>query len=315
MDATHLILQHRRLAMASDDRAVSMNAEFTKEGACLPPSGERRIPPPTKRPRHQALAFTLVELLVVVALIAILAGLILAAAQTVAQRAREMKEVQAGRTLITAYSAYPIDHDGQLLPAYDRTVATLSLPDGTVVSGPPAERYPYRLAPYFKNQINGVVLVNGNTTQIDTTSDYLVSCYPAFGINYMFVGGDISDTGMMTYPGDCVTRMGNSASILVFATAAGDSTPTKISGYCILTPPETTDPMWSSAPWDSTAAAASYGNVDPRYGSGAICVFLDGSIRTLTIDQLRDMRLWSYNAARQNNPNYGIYQPPPPGGR
>lgn len=267
-------------------------------------------------PRRREAGFTLLELLVVVSIIAILAGLALSSVKAVMARGRDLKEMQAARTLITAYAAYAADHDGQLLPGYDRTIATLQLPDGAVVSGPPAERYPYRLAPYFKYQINGTVLVNNNATQFDTTSTYLTSCFPAFGINYLFAGGDVSATGVMTYPGEAVTRMNTSASILVFATAAGDSSPSKINGYCILTPPSTTGPMWSSAPWTQSAPAASYGNVDPRTSGGALCAFLDGSIRALSIDQLRDMELWSVNAAQQHNSNYRIYvAPPTPGGR
>jgi prepilin-type N-terminal cleavage/methylation domain-containing protein len=259
--------------------------------------------------------FTLIELLVVVAIIAILASIAFPVFQSVMAKGRMAKEIQAGRTLIAAYVSSAVDHDGQMLPGYDRTISTMSLPNGTVLSGPPAERYPYRLAPYFQYQINNTILVNSNTTQIDTTSNYLVSCYPAFGINYLFVGGDLSATGALTYPGEAVTRQGLMASILAFASAAGDSTPTKINGYCILTPPQTTGQMWNSAPWTQTAAAASYGNVDPRYSGKAVCAFLDGSIRMLGIEDLRDMRLWSRNALQQNNATYSIYQAAPSGGR
>jgi hypothetical protein len=257
-----------------------------------------------------------VELLVVIAVIATLAGILLTMAQVVMAHGRAVNDIQAGKNLITAYVATAADNNGQLLAGYDRTVSALNLPDGTVLSGPPAERYPYRLAPYFQYQLNGTVLVNNNAKQFDTTSNYLISCYPAFGINYLFVGGDISATGVMTYPAECVTRQAMAANVLVFATAVGDSSPSKINGYCILTPPQTTGQMWSSDPWSADSDASSYGNVDPRDGQRVACAFLDGSIRMLSIDELRDMRLWSMNAAQQNNPNYSIYLPPPPrGGR
>jgi len=44
--------------------------------------------------------------------------------------------------------------------------------------------------------------------------------------------------------------------------------------------------------------------VDGRFDGKAVCVFLDGSVRVLSIDELRDMRFWSRNAALENNPNY-----------
>jgi hypothetical protein len=63
---------------------------------------------------------------------------------------------------------------------------------------------------------------------------------------------------------------------------------------------------WSTAAWTQDAGAADYGNVDPRYNRKAVAVFLDGSIRLLDIEALRDMRLWSRNAADQDNANYNI---------
>jgi prepilin-type processing-associated H-X9-DG protein len=44
--------------------------------------------------------------------------------------------------------------------------------------------------------------------------------------------------------------------------------------------------------------------VDGRFDGKAVCAFLDGSVRVLSIDDLRDMRLWSKNAAINNDPNY-----------
>jgi prepilin-type N-terminal cleavage/methylation domain-containing protein len=276
------------------------------------------------RRRRSLEGFTLIELLVVIAIIALLAGIAFPVFQSVLTKARMTKEIQAGRNLITAYVATAADRDGQFLPAYDRTVGEIILPNGNAVGGPPAERYPYRLAPYFGNRMDGTILVNNNAKQIDTTSTYLVSCFPALGINYIFVGGDVSAAGVMTYPNECISRQGlASASPIVFASAAGDGSASsggtssatgKVDGYCILTPPQLTGPMWNTAAWKKDAAVASYGNVDPRYSGKAVCVFLNGSIQMLGIEQLRDMRLWSRAASEQNNSKYTI-TPPPKGGR
>ena len=260
--------------------------------------------------------FTLLELLVVIAIIAILTGLAFPVFQSVLNRGRMTKEIQAGRSLMTAFVAAAADRDGQFLGGYDRTVSEVTLPNGNPVSGPPAQRYPYRLAPYFGNRMDGTILVNKNATQIDVTNTYMVSCFPAMGINYIFVGGDISNSGVITYPNECITRMANATgSPIVFASAAGDgsaagvggsSATGKMDGYCILTPPNLTGPMWQGAKWKSGASPSSYGNVDPRYSGKAVCAFLDGSVKVLGIEELRDMRLWSRGATEQNNASYTI---------
>lgn len=274
------------------------------------------------RSEHSSLraGFTLLELLVVVAIIALLVGLSFPIYQSVLIKARMTNEIQAGRTLITAYVSAAADRDGVYLPGYDRTVSQINVPPkGTPVGGPPAQRYPFRLAPYFGNRLKGTILVNNNATQIDTADSYSVSCFPAMGMNYIFVGGDVDSAGTTNYPNECITRTGlASASPIVFASAAGDGgasaggsgsgTP-RIDGYCILTPPNLTGPIWSTATWKSGASPGSYGNVDPRYGGRAVCAFLDGRVQVLGIDQLRDMRLWSRAAAEQDNSKYLIAQP------
>ena len=255
--------------------------------------------------------FTLIELLVVIAIVAILMAIAFPVFQSVARKAQMAREVQAGRSLIAAFNAAASDRDGVYLPGYDRTVSEVTLPNGSVVSGVPAQRYPFRLAPYFSNRMDGTILINDNAKQIDATNNYLVSCYPALGINYLFVGGDISSTGVNTYPDECATRMGTAGtSPLVFASACGDGSrdglTDKVRGYCILTPPHTTNQIWSTAAWNKNSAAGDYGNVDARYSGKAVCVFLDGSVRLLGIAELRDMRVWSKNAAAQNNPDYNV---------
>jgi prepilin-type N-terminal cleavage/methylation domain-containing protein len=261
------------------------------------------------RPR----GFSLLELLVVISIVAVLAAILLPVAQAVMEKTRETREVQAGRTLIAAYLNYAGDHAGQIMPGYDRSVGSLELPGGKAVSGPTAERYPYRLAPYFSYQMDQTILINNSARQFDPTDTYLVSCFPAMGINYLFMGGDISGAGVMTFPEEVTTQlsMANS-SLLVFASAAGDATAPggsgtdRYDGYCILTPPQMQVPVWNGAPWKAGADPGDYGNVDPRYGGQAVCAFVTGNIRMLSIEDLRDMRLWSHNAIDQNLKDYTV---------
>ena len=260
--------------------------------------------------------FTLIELLVAITIISLLCALGVGGYNMVLQHARMAKEIGAAKTLITAYAAYAADHSGQLMPGYDRTVGSITLPDGNLVGGPTAQRYPYRLAPYFDFKIDGTILVNENTKEIEESNTYMVSCFPAMGMNYIFVGGDLSSQGVMTFASDCLTNISQSVSApLVFASAGSDGGQGgKMDGYCILTPPQQAGPMWSTAAWTKDSSPETYGHVDTRYGGKAVCAFLDGAVRTLTIDELRDMRLWSSNAAAADNKNYTVTPPGPPAG-
>lgn len=265
--------------------------------------------------------FTLLELLVVMAIIAVILAVLFPITRLVLEKGRMTREVQAARSLIAAYISYSGENDGQLFPGYDRTVGSLDMPNGTSVSGPTAERYPFRLAKYYSYQFQQTILVNGNATQIDSTDTYMVSCFPALGINYIFVGGDISATGVMTYPAECASRLATAnSSLLVFASAGGQGAPPgqsgakQIDGYCILTPPNLTTPVWNSSAWRKDSTPDDYGNVDPRYDGCAVCAFMGGNIRMLTIEELRDMRLWSRNAIEQDRKDYMI-APPQRGGR
>jgi prepilin-type processing-associated H-X9-DG protein len=51
---------------------------------------------------------------------------------------------------------------------------------------------------------------------------------------------------------------------------------------------------------------ADFGNVDFRYNGTAVCAFLDGSVRMCSVKELNDMRLWSPNAAEQDNATYRL---------
>lgn len=261
---------------------------------------------------HQA--FTLVELLVVTAVIATLAGLVTAAAQAARSSADKAKEINAARQLTTAYILASSENNGVFLAGYDRTVTDLEWPDGTSVHGPAANRYPFRLAPYFNYQMEGTILVNRNTTQIKLEDTYSVSCYPAFGINYMYVGGDKAANGSITNPDEVTTRSAQGANVLIFASSgssvAGGGEP--VNGYSILTPPKIYGDMWVSGSWQNGGKPENFGHIHPRHGGKAVCAFLDGSVQMLSIEELRDMQRWNLNAAAAKDPNYTVAAAPSP---
>lgn len=253
-------------------------------------------------------AFTLIELLFVIGIIGTLAALAFGTIQTASNQGRKVREVAAARTLATAFAGTAADNNGQYMLGYDESAGELSQPDGSVVSGPPAYRYPYRLAPYFNYQMKDTILVNSNAQQVDQSMlTYSTSLNPALGMNSFFVGGNVDRTGAVSYPGECLQRPSlAAASLLVFASAVYDGGGKRINGFYKLTPPRQTAKMWSDAPWSSKSSASDYGNVDGRYGGQAVCAFTDGSVRLLSIDALRDMRLWSNNAAAQGKSDYVV---------
>jgi len=252
--------------------------------------------------------FTLVELLVCIMIVAVLSGLAFSVSGKIQEAGDHAREVNAGRQLIVAYNAAAIERNGQFLPGYDRTTSEVELRDGQIISGPPANRYPFRLLEYLNHELDGTILVNRNKTQLDRDDHYSISTYPAFGINYQFLGGNISSTGIIDMPDEVATRPASGTNLLVFASAGSASTSGNEAthGFNILTPPRVYGLLWTTASWTESARPDHYGYVHARHNGKAVSAFQDGSIRVLTIDELRDMRLWSMRASELNDPDYTV---------
>lgn len=255
-------------------------------------------------------AFTLIELLVVIGIIAVLTTVGFGVGQQALLRTRKVKEVAAAKNLITGFVSTPADFNGRYLLGYDATSKGVTMPDGKIVGGELATRYPYRLAPYFGWQLQGTILVNSNNRQVgNDASGYQVSLNPAMGMNIFLVGGELRDADKgINWASECVQRPGTGGSdhLLVFASAGFDN-PTNnqhTDGYFKVSPPKLGGPLWVDAAWTPKAKAADYGQVDARYEGQAVCAFMDGSVRSMTVEELRDMRLWSSKAAANNDPNY-----------
>jgi type II secretory pathway pseudopilin PulG len=258
----------------------------------------------------------MVELLVSVTIIIILAGLAYGGVGKAISMAHKAREINAGRNLITAYLNYAADNNGQYMPGMDYTVNQLTKPNGErITMAHTCQRYAFRLAPYFNYDIDNILLAGNNGEAIKkinhgSTSgsmyDYLVSVFPSFGMNIYFVGGQIDAMGRNAYPNDCAGTQAYAASILVFATAGTTDGNIRVEGFNLLTPPNLTVSCWSGVKWKTGIDPGSFGNVDARYNGKALCVFLDGSVRELTISELRDMQLWNKNAAEQQDPDYMV---------
>jgi len=263
------------------------------------------------RPARPAPGFTLIELLVTVTIAILLASIVFTVSRAASRSASQTRELHAGRQLVAAYLLAANDH-GEFPPGYDRTVGEVTWPDGSTYSGPVAHRYPFRLAEYLNYELHGTVLVNDIVRQINTDDPYSVSLNPAFGMNYLFVGGDRATNGTLSLPDQVVSRPAFSANVLVFASAGNVQGGQVVHGYNLLTPPRLQGDMWSNADWTPDSPPGDFGHVHARHNGKAACAFLDGSMRLLTIEELRDMRLWNMHAAAENNPHYTVPVAPPP---
>jgi len=259
--------------------------------------------------RLQSAGFTLVELLVVIAILGLLAGISSGAYQKAMSKASMASEINAGKNLIQAYQLATTENGGRFLPAYDASAKDVKNANGQPIAMSVVRaRYPFRLAPYFNYQMGGVILVNRNESQIikimgpsGNMYDYGLSVFPAMGINRYLVGGYVGSGGTVQYASECIQSQGQAEkSVIVFA-SAGE---TDMDGFEYVISPQGPAGQWNGAKWTKDSSPGEYGHVAARYGGKAVCAFLDGSVRVLSIDELRDMRLWSRNAALENNPGY-----------
>lgn len=254
------------------------------------------------------------EILVCILIIGVLVSITFAGVSRVRDYAAMSNEVSAGRSLINAYLAYPAEHNGVFMPGHDVNVTKVRFKDRDV-TGEPARRYPFRLAPYFDYQLDGTIFVNGSDEGIKETmggiSDYMISLLPAMGININHIGGDVGASGVISpnLRADVVTRQSEvRAPIVVFVSAslgrAGGNNSSKVPGNFKVLAPNSWSGNWTFNSWKENSNPANYGYVDFRHGNKAVCAFLDGSVKTMTTDELRDMRLWSTQAFLNGDPYY-----------
>jgi prepilin-type N-terminal cleavage/methylation domain-containing protein len=258
-------------------------------------------------------AFTLVELLVVITILGLLAGLATPVLGRARKAGEQAAESSAAKNLITAYLAASQDRGGVLVQGYDEDgEATHANGTPFEVNTSEATRWPWRLAPYLNYQMEGSVLVNERASSLDPLNpgdSYLVSASPSLGMNSYFVGGHENGQPGITYltNGVCVTRLVQAekpSMLIVFCSAWGldPSRRRNVDGYYYVTGPNSF-PRWPSS-FHQNSSARAYGNVRMGYGGRAVTAQLDGSVGLLNFEELRDMRRWANGAAIANNPNW-----------
>lgn len=244
--------------------------------------------------------FSLVELLVCIAIIGLLGGLANAGYQRAVSASRQGAEVTAARNLGLALQLYAQENEGAVLPGYldarDPRLAGIRNNKGEPLSpSHAAQRYTWRLLPYMNYQIRGGTWVNKLASQIPSSEpfyDYYVSLVPSLGMNTTYVGGDARNTQPS---GRCVTRLNRASSpstLIAFASAGGYEDPKygKLDGYFEVRPP--------------MGGSSDEAGLSMRFNGKAVAVMLDGHVELLDQGQLKDMRRWCDEAAVRNNPNW-----------
>lgn len=279
---------------------------------------------------HQFLrdqAFTLVELLVCVGVVAVLAAFLSAATGKGLEYAKSTREVSAARQLMAAYLRYPAENDGKLLPGVINESAKDK--DGTTIPGIIAKRWFFRLGSYFDFEYAGIAVVNDSLAdcmkeKTESARRYMASVQPSLGLNATFVGGNFdsnhptlggfgkelrADTDAATYGEFAVTRLVQAvkpSQLIVFASAWRKNGASVAMGNFYLLAPRTTGGMRWSREFQESSDSTNFGEVHPRWNGKAVVANLDGSVALLDQESLKDMRRWANPAAEADDPDWSL---------
>jgi prepilin-type processing-associated H-X9-DG protein/prepilin-type N-terminal cleavage/methylation domain-containing protein len=247
-------------------------------------------------------AFTLIELLVIVAIIAILAAILFPVFALARNKARQSSSLSNLKQHGLAFQMYAQDYDEVLPPAYSAGTPGTTLPDNYG-----AFRWPWLTLPYVKNM--ALYRSPSDTKDLAVAScgggcrdpqnpfyGYLWGLFPSYGYNWWYLAPDYRvpqgqdpATASTTYSRAAgLGAIGVPADTVLLADSiwAPKSNPTNLGmGYFIVYPPFT----WSGNP---PLTMTSYGYVWPRHHNRANTLFVDGHVKALTVDSLKDERLW-----------------------
>ena len=271
--------------------------------------------------------FTLVEILVVVAVISLLLALAVPGMTGLRNRAASIRELSSLRALSTAWTQYATDQRGWLLPAMYGMPPLSPLPafyeDGQPIpesvfgnQRAVVARWPHRISRWLDHQVQPLA-VTTEPWQVEACSDgdlmkqlYFASLYPSFGLNGMWVGGDQERYGFMpesiggkpnpfrNFYASRLTEIRHPERLVVFASSRTNqdacATGSVREGYFRLESPQWLGPQWTAS-YDATMASTS-GNVSARWSGKASVANANGSVELVPVDELRDMRRWADQA-------------------
>ena len=259
-----------------------------------------------------ATGFTLVELLVVIGIIAVLMGILLPSLGRARAQARGLREMAACRELLTAYTLYSQDHQGALLPGHLNDTPQWHDDQGQLLSPPEvAKRWPWRLVMYIRLPLFGTLLVNDQEDYLANRGmpmwSYFVSLAPSFGLNFHNLGGDLAapatDATGVARKSNQVRRP---SQMIVFASSRFIAESGYTQGFHRIVPPTKVAEApasvgWISADYNDTEHPVAWGYLSQRNNGRVVAGFFDSHVEMLSVNELRDMTLWSNPAAASNN--------------
>lgn len=279
--------------------------------------------------------FSLIELLVSIAVIALLIAIALPALSKARQCVRTTRELAAAQQLMTAYTTYADANRGRVLTGYP-TAAMVTGPVsvtnsiGERMTGDMAQRYPWRLAPYLDFNFRGLYqddrVLADLLAQEDiyrsygVTYDYVVSLYPSLGLNIAFVGGserhsEFDPVFTRAYGKVYVEKSHEPlrpSNLLVFASARAEMQPAlpipgQPQGFFRLEPPvfgASRGRQWEAS-YEERAAfpGLNSGFLSLRHGGRAVTARFDGHAQLCSWADMNDMRLWADQAT---TPDWGL---------
>jgi prepilin-type N-terminal cleavage/methylation domain-containing protein/prepilin-type processing-associated H-X9-DG protein len=262
--------------------------------------------PPRAGPGRRA--FTLIELLAVVAIVGVLAALFVPVVSACRAQASKSREIAAARQLMAAFQMAADERRGVFLSLRNNTADSATEGGAKVSNGEAAARWPHHLRPYLGNRFKHALYVNEQAFYYDEVlsgvlPDYTLTIGTSFGFNGLFVGS-VAAQNIKDRPVRKLDEAAIPSKLIAFASAQARELNPK-SGYFKIDSPVA---GWPSADLVSipsdTALDAAYGHLSYRLGGKAAVIFLDGHVELLSCARLRDMRLWSDQARRQDNPDY-----------
>lgn len=263
-------------------------------------------------------AFTLLEMLAAITIVSVLSALLVVAVGKMRLFAERGHEVSAARTLISAFHMAS-QEKGRLFSGSDRTEVLYDLAGNPIPSGLGGiyTSYVFYLMPYLGYEVNGTVIVNRQQREVmgefasayGNNREYALSIYPALGMN-MWVGGNYDTHGNVTNASYALTRLDdavNPGNMIVFSSAGIRETWPRamtVHGRYQVTPPRNMSEVSYWANRDDADNPARHGYVHFRWEGHAVVAHLDGSVKLLDLEQMRDMRRWSNDAAMANDPTW-----------
>lgn len=247
--------------------------------------------------------FTLIELLVVIAIIAILASILFPVFAQAREAARKTSCSSNARQLGVAFQMYLQDNDEIFPQVSYQGEAGHTTPDNFG-----AFRWPWLVMPYVKNmQLFRCPTESphfsdatcGGSPCLDPNNSYygyLWGLFPNYGYNWGYLAPDPSAPApgagtQAASRGQSMAAVQSPSETVMLAdsiwTPAGS--PEKVmGGYLLIYPPN----QWAGAP---PLNGFSYGRVWPRHQQKANVLFVDGHVRSMDVDRLKDESLWDLN--------------------